>query len=122
MVGEMLVINQNIPDPIPAQMNYDNPNQSKISKNNIYELSRESTMPFVLELISRLREKKEITLKARGKSMANALSLANILTNNHLEAGSKIQQETIDCDPNNKMNGLESTIEMIIKITDQKNS
>ncbi len=122
MVGEMLVINQDIPDPISDQMDYDNTFQPKISKNNIFELSRKPTMPFVLELISRLREKKEITLKARGNSIANALSVANLLTNNHIENPYKTQQATIDLDPNNKMSSSESAHEMIIKITYQKNS
>lgn len=122
MVGEMLVINQDIPDPISDQMDYDNTFQPKISKNNIFELSRKPTMPFVLELISRLREKKEITLKARGNSIANALSVANLLTNNHIENPYKTQQATIDLDPNNKMSSSESAFEMIIKLTYQKNS
>ncbi len=122
MVGEMLVINQDIPDPISDQMDYDNTFQPKISKNNIFELSRKPTMPFVLELIARLREKKEITLKARGNSIANALSVANLLTNNHIENPYKTQQATIDLDPNNKMSSSESAHEMIIKITYQKNS
>lgn len=122
MVGEMLVINQDIPDPISDQMDYDNTFQPKISKNNIFELSRKPTMPFVLELIARLREKKEITLKARGNSIANALSVANLLTNNHIENPYKTQQATIDLDPNNKMSSSESALEMIIKITYQKNS
>lgn len=86
---------------------YDQPDQIKISKDNIFELHQEPSMPQVLDLISQLGQNKEITLKAKGNSISNAVTVANLLTNSHLEEESKFQE----------MGGLNSTIEMVIKIT-----
>ncbi len=122
MTGKQLVINRNITDPLSAGIIYDKQNQDKISKNNIFELHREPSMPFVLDLISQLGEKNGIILKARGKSIVNAVNVAKIITNNHLEERSIVHQETVDCHPIHEMSGLESTIEVIIKITNPKNS
>jgi len=116
MTGEQLIIDRNAPDAISGEIVYDRPNEAKISKNKAFEVYKEASMPLVLDLISQLGKNKEITLKAEGDSIANAVTVANILANNHLEGESKNFERQLEGDQI-RDSGLKSTIEMIIKIT-----
>lgn len=104
MTGEQLIVK---PVTTDEGIFYDQPNQPKVSKNSIFELHKEPSMPQVLDLISQLGQNKEIILKAKGNSISNAVTLANLLTSNRPEEESKFQEK----------DGLNSTIEMVIKIT-----
>ena len=115
MNGEQLIINQNTPDATSGGIVYDKP-EVQISKNQAFEVYKEASMPLVLDLISQLGKNKEITLKAKGDSIANAVTVANILTNNHLEEESK-NYEKMTHENQIHDNDLKSTIEMVIKIT-----
>ena len=116
MTGEQLIINRNTPDAVSGEIVHDKPNEAKISKNQAFEVYKEASMPLVLDLISQLGKNKEITLKAQGDSIANAVSVANILTNNHLDGESQNYEGLLEGDQI-RDSGLKSTIEMVIKIT-----
>ncbi|MDH3611499.1 MAG: hypothetical protein OEM79_07035 [Nitrosopumilus sp.] len=115
MTGEQLIIDRNVPDRISGGIVYDKP-EVQISKNKAFEVYKEASMPLVLDLISQLGKNKEIILKAEGDSIANAVTVANILTNNHLEGESK-NEGILDGHQIHESSGLKSTIEMVIKIT-----
>ena len=114
MNGEQLIINQNTPDATSGGIVYDKP-EAQISKNQAFEVYKEASMPLVLDLISQLGKNKEITLKAKGDSIANAVTVANILTNNHLEESENYEKMAEE--DQIRDNDLKSTIEMVIKIT-----
>ena len=85
-------------------------------KKTVFEIYKEPLMTKALGLIPSLCSSKEITLKAKGNSITNAVSIANIITNNLLKGKAKISKATVDSDPLVKMGSLLSTIEIVLTI------
>jgi len=122
MTGKQWAINRSTPTTIPGEIVYDNHKQEKISKDTIFEIHKEPVMLRALDLISPLCENKKITLKAKGNSIPHAVTVANIITNSLLKGKSKIHKATVDSDPIREMGGLQSTIEIVLKITSTQNN
>ena len=57
----------------------------------------------------------EITIKAKGNSIPNAVAVANILKDNMLKGTSKIEKITVDSEPIQMMGRTQSNIEIILK-------
>ena len=81
-----------------------------------YEIHKEPPMAKALDLVSPLCENQKIILKAKGSAISQAVTVANIITNNLLKGKSEIYQTTVDSDPIVEMGGLQSTIQIILKI------
>lgn len=121
MIEKQRIVNSTTLSEITAEIVYDIPKQAKILKDTIFEIRKEPAMQLALDLISPLGENKEITLRGKGNSIANAITVANIITTSLLKGKSKIHKTTVDSDPIREMGGLQSTIEIVLKITNPKN-
>ena len=88
--------------------------QTKDSK-NVFEIHNDPVMQSALDALSIIGKHKEITIKARGNSIPNAVAVANILTENMLKGNSKIKKILVDSEPIQEMGRTQSNIEIIIQ-------
>ena len=83
--------------------------------NNIFEIHNDPVMQSALDALAIIGKYKEITIKARGNSIPNAVAVANILTENMLKGNSKIKKISVDSEPIQEMGRTQSNIEIIIQ-------
>ncbi len=108
------MISQSVTDSNP-KMKFDEKNRSSNKSSKIfYDIHKEPPMAKALDLISPLCENQKIILRAKGSSISQAVTVANIITNNLLKGKSQIYQTTVDSDPIVEMGGLESKIEIVL--------
>ena len=91
--------------------------QTKKSDETVIEIHNDPVMQSALDALSIIGKHKEITLKARGNSIPNAVAVANILTENMLKGNSKIENITVDSEPIHEMGRVQSNIQITIKKT-----
>ena len=71
--------------------------QVKRSENNeSYFIKDESVMTSALDVLTEISSKKKVVLKAKGYLIPNAVSVANIVTENMLKGNSSIQNIKLD--------------------------
>ena len=83
--------------------------------NNVFEIHNDPVMQSALDALSIIGKHKEITIKARGNSIPNAVAVANIITENMLKGNSKIKKISVDSEPIQEMGRTQSNIEIIIQ-------
>ena len=88
--------------------------QIEISADSVIVIHNDPVMESALDAISIFGKHKEITLRARGNSIPNAVAVANIITENILKGNSKIQKITVDSEPIQEMGRTQSNIEIIL--------
>ncbi|MGD8638479.1 MAG: ribonuclease P subunit p25 family protein [Nitrosopumilaceae archaeon] len=88
--------------------------QTKESE-TVFEIHNDPVMQSALDALSIIGKYKEITIKARGNSIPNAVAVANILTENMLKGNSKIKKILVDSEPIHEMGRTQSNIEIIIQ-------
>ena len=93
----------------------DSPELVQKLEHTIIEIHDEPVMESVLDVISILGKHKEITIKARGQSISNAVTVALIITEKMMNENSKIFKITVDSDIIIQMGTIQSTIEIILK-------
>ena len=81
----------------------------------VLEIHDEPVMELVLDCLSILGKHKEIAIKASGKSISNAVTVALIITEKFMNRNSRIFKITVDSNPIREMGGIQSTIEIILK-------
>lgn len=90
--------------------------QEQTKKNEtIMEIHNDPVMQSALDALSIFGKHKEITIKARGNSIPNAVAVANILTENMLKGNVKIEKITVDSEPIHELGRTQSNIEIILK-------
>jgi len=90
--------------------------QEQTKKNEtIMEIHNDPVMQSALDALSIFGKHKEITIKARGNSIPNAVAVANILTENMLKGNVKIEKITVDSEPIQEMGRTQSNIEIFLK-------
>jgi DNA-binding protein len=72
-------------------------------------------MQSALDILSILGNHKEVTIRAKGNSIPNAVAVANIITENMLKGNSKIHKITVDSEPIQELGRAISNIEIILK-------
>lgn len=80
----------------------------------VFYVGNEPVMKNAVDLIPKIGKVKKLVLKAKGRSIPNAISIANILTEKILKGNSKIQEIIIDSEEPKGMKRMLSTIEIII--------
>ena len=115
MTEKQLETKSSVSSSIP-RINNDKSTQAEILKEAIFEIQKEPPMLMTLDLISSLDKNREIVLKAKGDSISNAVSVANIITDN-LRERSNSWNRTVDAHGHNTQMHPDSTIEIALKIT-----
>ena len=80
----------------------------------VFYVGNEPVMKNAVDLISKVVKAKNIILKAKGHSIPNAVSIANILTEKMLKGNSEIQKIIVDSERPEGLERMLSTIEIII--------
>ncbi len=89
--------------------------QTKTSNESIFDINNDPIMQSALDILSILGNHKEITIRAKGNSIPNAVAVANIITENTLKDNSKIHKITVDSEPIQELGRAISNIEIILK-------
>ena len=96
--------------------NFENKSMQKlISNESVFEIRQEPNMIQALELVYPLTKNGKITLKAKGESIPNAITVANIITQRILKNKSKVHNVSVDSEPILQMGSFNSTIEIVLK-------
>ena len=89
--------------------------QTDKSKESIIEIRNDPVMQSALDALEIIGKYKEITIRAKGNSIPNAVAVANILKDNMLKDKSEIQKITVDSEPIQEMGRTLSNIEIVLK-------
>ena len=81
----------------------------------VYEVQKEPVMLQALEVLSNLGKNEEITITGKGDSIPDAITVANILTNNLLKGNSEIRQTMVGSEPISEMGRMLSNITIILR-------
>ena len=92
-----------------------NSGQKQILTETIFEIGKEPNFVKALELAYPLAKSGEITLKAKGEFIPNAITVANILTQRILKDKCKVHKVTVDSEPIVSMGSFNSVIEIVLK-------
>ncbi len=85
-----------------------------VAQDFVFNVGNEPVMRNAVDLIAHIRKSENLILRARGRSIPNAVALANILTETLLSGKSKIQKITVDSEFPQEMKRMISSIEIII--------
>jgi len=89
--------------------------QTKTSIESIVDIHNDPIMQSALDILSILGNHKEVTIRAKGNSIPNAVAVANIITENMLKGNSKIHKITVDSEPIQELGRAISNIEIVLK-------
>jgi len=91
----------------------DDPSQAD-TQDFVFYVKNDSVMSNAVDLIPHFGKTENLILRARGRSIPNAVAIANILTEKMLRGKSKIQKITVDSEFPEGMERMISNIEIII--------
>ena len=89
--------------------------QTKTSIESVIDIHNDPIMQSALDILSILGKHNEVTIRAKGNSIPNAVAVANIITENMLKNNSKIHKITVDSEPIQELGRAISNIEIILK-------
>ena len=88
--------------------------QTDKSGGSTIEIHNDPVMQSALDALAIFGKYNEITIRAKGNSIPNAVAVANILKDNMLKGKAKIQKITVDSEPIQEMGRTMSNIEIIL--------
>jgi len=89
-------------------------NEPKGQEQTIITIGNEPVMLTAVEVVSQLINKNQVILKARGNSIPNAVSVANIITEKMMKDNSKVEKINLDTVAEAGIGDMTSTVEIII--------
>ncbi len=89
--------------------------QTKTLIESVIDIHNDPIMQSALDILSILGKHNEVTIRAKGNSIPNAVAVANIITENMLKGNSKIHKITVDSEPIQELGRASSNIEIILK-------
>ena len=89
--------------------------QTKTSYESVFEVHDNPVMESALDALAIIGKHKEITIRARGKSIPNAVAVALIITENLLKGNSKIHKISLDSEPIQELGRATSNIKIILR-------
>ena len=81
----------------------------------VVDIGNEPVMQSAIDVLGIISKKNQITLKAKGNSIPNAVAVANIITEKMLNGRSKVEKINLDTVSAAGMGKMTSTIEIILK-------
>ena len=89
--------------------------QTKPSEESVIEIHNDPVMQSALDILSIIGKFKQVTIRAKGNSIPNAVAVANIVTENMLKGNSKIKKITVDSEPIQEVGRALSNIEIVLE-------
>jgi DNA-binding protein len=89
-------------------------NELKGQEQTVINIGNEPVMLTAVEVVSKLINKNQVILKARGNSIPNAVSVANIITEKMMKGNSKIEKINLDTVAEAGIGNMTSTVEIVI--------
>ena len=89
-------------------------NEPKRQEQTIITIGNEPVMLTAVEVVSLLINKNQVILKAKGNSIPNAVSVANIITEKMMKDNSKVEKINLDTVAEAGIGDMTSTVEIII--------
>ena len=89
--------------------------QPKTTEDSVFEVHDDPVMESALDALAIIGKHKEITIRARGKSIPNAVAVALIITESMLKGNSKIHKITVDSQPIQELGRAISNIQIILR-------
>ena len=89
-------------------------NEPEGQEQTIITIGNEPVMLTAVEVVSQLINKNQVILKARGNSIPNAVSVANIITEKMMKNNSKVKKINLDTVAEAGIGDMTSTVEIII--------
>jgi len=89
-------------------------NELKGQEQTIIAIGNEPVMLTAVEVVSQLISKNQVILKARGNSIPNAVSIANIITEKMMKDNAKVEKINLDTVAEAGIGNMTSTVEIII--------
>ena len=90
-------------------------NESAGQEQTEINIGNDPVMLSAVDAVSKLMVQNEISLKARGNSIPNAVAVANIITEKLLVGTTRIEQINLDTVAKAGIGDMTSTVEIIIK-------
>ena len=81
----------------------------------VVDIGNEPVMQSAIDILEIISKKNQITLKAKGNSIPNAVAVANIITEKMLSGSSKVEKINLDTVSAAGIGKMTSTIEIILK-------
>ncbi len=100
---------------IPTETKEISLEETNTSNNSVFEIHNDPAMQSALDALSIIGKYKEITLRAKGNSIPNAVTVANIITESILKGNSKIHKIKVDSEPIQELGRMLSNIEIILR-------
>ena len=88
--------------------------QIKGQDETIVYIRSEPVMQSAVDVLSVLGKNKQITLRAKGNSIPNAVAVANIITEKMMKGNSKVEKINLDTDSAPGIGKMLSTIEIVL--------
>jgi DNA-binding protein len=89
--------------------------QTKTTDESVFEVHDDPVMESALDALAIIGKHKEITIRARGKSIPNAVAVALIVTESMLKGNSKIHKISVDSEPIQELGRAISNIQIILR-------
>lgn len=92
--------------------------QSTSNSNNeqkfVFEVYNDPVMKVAIDVLERLGNLNRLILRAKGRSIPNAVAVANIITEKMMRGNSAIEKITVDSENAKGLGRMLSTIEIIL--------
>ena len=80
----------------------------------VFQVYNDPVMKVAIEVLERLGNLSRLTLKAKGRSIPNAVAVANIITEKMMKGTSAVEKITVDSENTKQLGRMLSTIEIIL--------
>ena len=90
-------------------------NESKGQEQTEISIGNDPVMLTAVDVVSKLMNQNEISLKAKGNSIPNVVAVANIITEKMLVGSTKVEKIKLDTLEEAGIGNMTSTVEIIIK-------
>jgi len=100
---------------IPTETKEISLEETNASNNSVFEIHNDPAMQSALDALSIIGKHREITLRAKGNSIPNAVTVANIITESILKGNSKIHKIKVGSEPIRELGRMLSNIEIILR-------
>ena len=90
---------------------------NSISNTTNVNIGNEPVMQSAVDVLALMGKKNQVTLKAKGNSIPNAVAVANIITEKLMSGNSKVQKILLDTESAAGIGKMTSTIEIVLENT-----
>ncbi len=89
--------------------------QTMLAEDSVFNIKNIPVMESVLDALSIIGKHKEITIRGKGISISDAVTVALIITEKMMKGNSKIHKIKVDSEPIQELGQTQSNIEIILR-------